>query len=99
MSIRNIVFICISVGLLGGSAYMIYNNFIEPSFDASLAPSQSVSPITLSIKKIFPYGDSLDFSAVRSFNSDGKIFNYPKAGDGDVGVSGKDLFNTTTGGQ
>lgn len=90
---KKIVLISISVALLLVSGYLVYSNFFAESFIVEDTTTQDqISALKISQQKVLPYGETLDLSEVQKFNSRGIFFNYPVVSSGEVGVTGKDLF-------
>ncbi|HMQ01689.1 MAG TPA: hypothetical protein PKD79_01305 [Candidatus Doudnabacteria bacterium] len=86
---KRIIYIIIFVLAAGGAIVMGYLAFTGEGNDATtLEGGSAVTPVY----NILPEGKSLDFTTVKNFNRDGRLFNYPEVNTFEIGQSLNNLM-------
>lgn len=81
-NMKKIIYIIILVIGLGGAIVLGYVAFFggqSATVDTSTGGAQTYN--------ILPEGKTLDFSTVKNFNKDGRIFNFPQVNSAEIGQS------------
>lgn len=89
MRLKETILVSLSVALFAGAGYIVYTSLSSSSVPEGGAEAVSLKPSPLTL---FPLGETIDFSPVRSYNP-GRTFNYPEVVPAEVGVSLKDLMS------
>jgi Flp pilus assembly protein CpaB len=93
MNKKLIIQIIVIVAAFGGAGLVLYNGLSNNS--SSSVPQSSNTPTAKNPKDILPYGDSLDFSVLKSRPFVFDQLQVPQLNPkSDVGVSPEQLFNS-----
>jgi hypothetical protein len=95
METKKIILIIVMVGFFAGTAYMIYTNFIAKGAPPKTIIDQSAVVVANPGVQVLPYGTKLDFSLLKQYNPDGRVFRYPEVDSTQIGVGVSDLIKPT----
>ncbi len=84
MNLRKIIAICVTVIAFGGAGVLLYMTFLS-SPKTGPATGGPADQMTEAGAEILPYGTTLNFSTLKKYNKNGKLFNYPVVTQSDIG--------------
>lgn len=84
---KNIILIVIVVVLLGAAVYVLFGGSAGKKASVK-TNSENNNPTST----ILPHGSQLDFSQVKKYNPDSKLFDYSTVSPDNVGVSLPDIL-------
>ncbi len=89
---KNIIIIAVIALIVIVVVVVLIRRMGNPAANSDVQNPISESAISTEKTSILPHGNQLNFEAIKKYNPDGKLFNYPSVGPEQVGTNVADIL-------